>query len=1019
MFDGRNSLRDLALPAGVAYRGIGVPARPRATASRRRGRPRPGRSPAVRVRIVSVVGTRPQLIKAAALLAGAAGAPRRGLRRHRPALGRGDGRRVLRRARPAAARPLAWGSAAAAQAEQTGRMLTALEPILARGAARRGPRLRRHELDARRRARRGEARHPGRPRRGRAALLRPADARGDQPGRRRPPLALAVRADADRGREPRRRGDRRRRHARRRPDAGPRRADRRRRSAIRPCSPRSGGLRRASAICAPGGYLFATVHRAENRDAGGDARPGRRSSGDRRARTGRSCSRSIPGTPAALDAAGDRARRRTSASSSRRATGRRWRSSSTPRPSLTDSGGVQREAAWLGVPVPRPARRRPSGSEAVAESGGRMVVVGLDAERAAGRARPARAAGRRGADRASIGRRGSTCEPAGAADAIVGGPRRERSGAGALAGASREPGRVRPTMRVVMFVRNDVTVDARILKEAASLRDAGHAVTIMAITRPDAPREIERDPRDGFDIVRRPAAPLAPLVALVPAAVPALVDAEVALDPRPRAASAWTGSTGWRCGGSGRWAGLARRRGGGRRRRLPRPRPDGAPGRGVRPPAAQPRARSVVYDSHELYLDSGRDRRPAALGGRTGSSDASASGRREVDALVTVSDGLGDVLAEAARDPRRSRSSTTARRARRGRSSRTNLVRETLGLPDDVRVVIYTGGLRAGRGIEELARAMLEPGLEAVHLAFLGFGPLAADVEAIEADPRYGGRVHLLKPVSPLEVVEWVSSTDVAGMAIQATNRSYELSTPNKLFEAFAAGVPVAGSDFPGFRTIVLDNPEGPLGELCRPDVAGLDRRGDPADPRAAPGRVRARWRRELASGGASSAGTGRPSRPSSSRCTAGWPARDRRPVAIRPATTRPSPASARRARSSCPSNGAFDSRTWRIASTLAARGHDVTVMARSEAGLPDREDHPAGYRIVRVPVSAVAGLPWPLRPLVVGWRRRRGGERCAGCGGRGVAVGRGVAAAWRWRAAPSLASAARSRPSSGLRRSP
>jgi glycosyltransferase involved in cell wall biosynthesis len=62
-----------------------------------------------------------------------------------------------------------------------------------------------------------------------------------------------------------------------------------------------------------------------------------------------------------------------------------------------------------------------------------------------------------------------------------------------------------------------------------------------------------------------------------------------------------------------------------------------------------------------------------------------------------------------------------------------------------------------------------------------------------------------------------VSSVDVAGMAIQATNRSYELSTPNKMFEAFAAGVPVAGSDFPGFRTIVAENPDGPLGELFDP----------------------------------------------------------------------------------------------------------------------------------------------------------------------------------------------------------
>src|SRR6185295_17883071 len=93
--------------------------------------------------------------------------------------------------------------------------------------------------------------------------------------------------------------------------------------------------------------------------------------------------------------------------------------------------------------------------------------------------------------------------------------------------------------------------------------------------------------------------------------------------------------------------------------------------------------------------------------------------------------------------------------------------------------------------------------------------------------------------------------------------------------------------------------------------------------------------------------------------------------------------AAASRVRQACtlvlPSSGVFDSRAWRIASTLAARGHDVTLMARSEPGLPDREDHPAGYRIVRVPVSAVAGLPWPLRPLVGGWRRRRSGARAPG----------------------------------------
>jgi hypothetical protein len=33
LFDGRDSVRDLALPDGVAYRGIGVPGRPRAVAA--------------------------------------------------------------------------------------------------------------------------------------------------------------------------------------------------------------------------------------------------------------------------------------------------------------------------------------------------------------------------------------------------------------------------------------------------------------------------------------------------------------------------------------------------------------------------------------------------------------------------------------------------------------------------------------------------------------------------------------------------------------------------------------------------------------------------------------------------------------------------------------------------------------------------------------------------------------------------------------------------------------------------
>ena len=84
---------------------------------------------------------------------------------------------------------------------------------------------------------------------------------------------------------------------------------------------------------------------------------------------------------------------------------------------LTDSGGIQREAAWLGVPC-LVLRDRTEWVEAVAGSGGRMVVVGLDAGRAAGaldRWAPIDQAEAVAQDRATNLR----VEPAGAAEAIV------------------------------------------------------------------------------------------------------------------------------------------------------------------------------------------------------------------------------------------------------------------------------------------------------------------------------------------------------------------------------------------------------------------------------------------------------------------------------------------------------------------------------------------------------------------------------------------------------------------------
>jgi UDP-N-acetylglucosamine 2-epimerase len=165
----------------------------------------------------------------------------------------------------------------------------------------------------------------------------------------------------------------------------------------------------------PGGYLFATVHRAENRTpaaiVGWTALLASLAAPDRPVVLSLH-----PGTAEALDAAGIRLAddvRVVGPQGHRTTLALQLHAAAV----LTDSGGVQREAAWLGVPC-LILRDRTEWVEAVADSGGRMVVVGLD--RAAARAAldrlvPAGAGPALAADRAAR----LDLAPAGADEAIA------------------------------------------------------------------------------------------------------------------------------------------------------------------------------------------------------------------------------------------------------------------------------------------------------------------------------------------------------------------------------------------------------------------------------------------------------------------------------------------------------------------------------------------------------------------------------------------------------------------------
>jgi glycosyltransferase involved in cell wall biosynthesis len=140
------------------------------------------------------------------------------------------------------------------------------------------------------------------------------------------------------------------------------------------------------------------------------------------------------------------------------------------------------------------------------------------------------------------------------------------------------------------------------------------------------------------------------------------------------------------------------------------------------------------------------------------------------------------------------------------------LLHERLGLPPEVPLVLYHGGLFPDRGIEQLIIAI--DTIPSAHLVLMGYGVLATTLPALIGSSPAASRVHVLPAVGPDVLHDWVASADVAAMPIQPSTLNHRLTTPNKLFEAMAAGVPVVASDLPGMASIVR---ETRCGELCDP----------------------------------------------------------------------------------------------------------------------------------------------------------------------------------------------------------
>lgn len=217
---------------------------------------------------------------------------------------------------------------------------------------------------------------------------------------------------------------------------------------------------------------------------------------------------------------------------------------------------------------------------------------------------------------------------------------------------------------------------------------------------------------------------------------------------------------------------------------------------------------AVVYDARDIYLEARNLARSRGIV-RWAAARAERGWAARSARVITVNDAYADVMAERLRVERPLVVMNCSYRYEPA-EPRERRFHERFGLDPATKIVLYHGGLFPHRGIEELFEVMT--GLpDGIALVLMGYGVLEPEFRRRAAEAPWLGRVHVMNAVPPAELLDWVACADVAAMPIQASTLNHRLTTPNKLFEAMAAGVPAVVSDLPGMASIVKETGSGLL----------------------------------------------------------------------------------------------------------------------------------------------------------------------------------------------------------------
>ena len=210
-----------------------------------------------------------------------------------------------------------------------------------------------------------------------------------------------------------------------------------------------------------------------------------------------------------------------------------------------------------------------------------------------------------------------------------------------------------------------------------------------------------------------------------------------------------------------------------------------------------------VYDAHEFIAGLSLYGRRDAVE-RAGWLNLEQEYAPDADAIITVSPDLAEELRRRyPQVPRVDEVLNAPWHSDEQPRPRSGGVRGQVGVGTDVPLIVYSGVVTDARGVRSAIEAI--PHLRDCHLAVVSttFASRLTDLLRERADALgVSDRVHIVPPVPAHEVVAHLSTADIGLIPIRRFP-SHDVALTNKLFEYLHAGLPVVVSDCPAQKRFV------------------------------------------------------------------------------------------------------------------------------------------------------------------------------------------------------------------------